>query len=127
MNRHWIRYREAGTGNIIHTHAEFTEIEIKTIGQFAEYAHSLGSSSFFKDGQSLKFNITWSESDGISSDCEMPNDDYVSAFLHRLRPFILQDELTHFHKICKILSRRLEESAIRKAPFERHSGQDLII
>lgn len=113
MNNHWIRYREAGSGNIIHAHAEFTDYEFKALGRYAEYAHHLGLSSYFKQENPLSLKISWSEDDGFGSECEIPDDDLISSFLHRLRPFILQEEQTYFHKICKILSRRLDNVAIR--------------
>lgn len=119
MGKHWIRYREAGSGNIIHTHAEFTDIELKVLSSFAEYAHYLGLSSYFKEEKTLKLKITWTEEDGFESESDVPDDDLISSFLHRLRPFILQEEKTYFHKICKILSRRLDNVAIRNKIAEQ--------
>ncbi|WP_243372631.1 hypothetical protein [Geotalea sp. SG265] len=119
MKSHWIRYRAAGTREIVHAHAEFTEPEIRTLHLFTDYADVLGKSRFFKGEQALKFQIRWSQSEGFSSENEMPDDDYISAFLHRMRPFILQDEKTQFYNICKILSHRLDHKAIR-AKLKEH-------
>jgi hypothetical protein len=60
-------------------------------------------------------------------DSQLPPDDDLAAFLHRMRPFLLQKESTSFITICKILDWRLEDVILR-AVVERqrclYSGKE---
>ncbi len=44
---------------------------------------------------------------------ELPDWNEVSVFLHKLRPFILQNERTYFHKIRTLLGFKLTDSYFR--------------
>lgn len=57
----------------------------------------------------------------------LPDDDDVAAILHRLRPFVLQNESANFYRTANILSRYLDHADARamiKTQHDLYSGKD---
>lgn len=74
----------------------------------------------------LTFGVSWTEGGPLVHKATLPPADDISAFLHRMRPFILQDESTHFPKIRNLLAHYLNVPAARKylgSLRERYTGK----
>lgn len=55
----------------------------------------------------IKIKFTFDARTGFSWSGEIPPEDDVAAFLHRLRPFVLNDERSNFNRVCNILGRAI--------------------
>jgi hypothetical protein len=56
-------------------------------------------------GIQVKTKFTFDAQGGFAWSREMPPDDDVALFLHRLRPFLLKDERSNFNRVCNVLGR----------------------
>jgi hypothetical protein len=62
----------------------------------------------------VSYNVHWDAETGLSDRSVIPPEDDIDAFLHRIRPFVLQkDKDTYFPNVCDILSRYLKHSQLR--------------
>lgn len=57
--------------------------------------------------------IHWSVTDGLSYEGEIPPDEVVSLCLHKIRPFVLQDEPTNYLKMRNILAKHFNDPRLR--------------
>lgn len=55
---------------------------------------------------STKLTIRWEAGQGLIAFGSLPPDEEISAVLHRLRPLILENEPTYFHRVTNIVARR---------------------
>ena len=61
-------------------------------------------------GSTLK--IKYDVENGIKFSWKYPSDDDFAAFIHRLRPFVLNNEDTYFQKICNLYRKKLNHSVM---------------
>ncbi|MFA4857843.1 MAG: hypothetical protein WC901_02780 [Candidatus Margulisiibacteriota bacterium] len=91
----------------------FSEEDYSQLSAFHEKAIMLFGLELFARGLNLKTQINWRKGEGLRVQVELPKDDDVSSLLHRLRPFILQGEITNFYEITNLLSRNIQNLQIR--------------
>lgn len=60
----------------------------------------------------IKVRFTFDAQAGWSYDADLPPEDDIAAFLHRLRPFLLNDEQSNFNRVCNILGRAIRHRGI---------------
>jgi len=106
------RYRE--TEGSASATGEFSDAEWELLVRFADYADELRSTRVVSQGARVSYSVKWSQEDGESQTATLPPPDDLSAFLHRLRPFILDGEPTFAPKICKVLKRRITLPGFRE-------------
>ena len=94
--------------------AEFEEAEWSLLLSFRQYSRELADTELMKVGGPGQFKVSYKQGEGISFSVTLPPNDRVLAFIHRLRPFILQGEPTHFNKVCNLLARRIPDEQFRK-------------
>lgn len=94
---------------------EFDDAEWSRLLSFAECADELKRLRAVQEGLNVKYSIHWNEQTGLHHKCLLPPDDVIAALLHRLRPFVLQDEPTYFFRVCKIITKRLNHHKFRAA------------
>jgi hypothetical protein len=100
--------------------------------QFFEYAELLQKTRICTEGAPGNMLVSFEAGVGVSYKANLPPDDDFIALLHRMRPFLLNDEPTYFYKISKLLSRRLESEELRsffkrlKHFFSGGSFQDMV-
>ena len=95
--------------------AEFTDGEWRQLHDYLSHVADLQSTQFLTKGEGVQLNFAWSGGTEVQWSVRTPPDDDVFAFLHRLRPLILQDEPACFPRVRAILNRRLKDAPIR--PF----------
>lgn len=93
--------------------AEFTDEEWNIFNRYEEYVRELVGIQLLREGGPGKLKLHCHRDEGLSVQSELPPDDQVTALLHKLRPFVLQNEPTDFNKVRNILSRRIEDETIR--------------
>jgi len=109
-----IQFTDPSTGNVIQVKGEITDGDWEKLLRFKEYAEQLLELRAIKDGMQVKCNFKTDAKGGIDTTCEFPPDDDIAAFLHRMRPFILQKEPTSFFKVSRILHDYFDHPLIRK-------------
>ncbi|MFA6162880.1 MAG: hypothetical protein WC685_05580 [Methylobacter sp.] len=97
--------------------AEFTGDEWRQLHDFLMQVADLKSTQFVVKGNGIQLYFDWKEGSEPLLRVKTPSDDEVGAFLHRLRPLILQREPASFNKVSALLKRRLGANIIK--PFMR--------
>lgn len=92
----------------------FEEDEWDTLHAFMTCAESLWKIELLQSDASCNLNIQYNEVTGLSTKTELPPEEQILVLLHRLRPFILQNEKTNFYKTVNLLARRYDDSHVRK-------------
>jgi hypothetical protein len=93
----------------------FEESEIKILEDFLSCAREIESCKIVQITMPFNFKWFWdNQSKKITSELKIPDWELMQAYLHRLRPIVLQKEKTYFLKICKILKRGFESPILRK-------------
>ena len=88
---------------------KLTERNIEDLNLFKEKANILFESKTILDGiiqNSLKLDILLGNN--ANFEINLPNNDQISTLLHRIRPFILEKEVTFFNKVKNIFYKIVE-------------------
>ena len=108
-----LRIINQSTGSESTVAGEFPDDVWEVLCRFIQYAGDLLSTSMVRDGTHVTARLHGKKGKGITAQAVIPSSDKLAAFLHRLRPFVLQDEPTNFYKICNLVSRHIENAAVR--------------
>jgi hypothetical protein len=92
-------------------HAAVDDEEWNMLASFLDDFERLAATRVANGGQ-VKVRLEFDARSGFSSSGEMPPDDDVAAFLHRLRPFVLNDERSNFYRVCNVLGRSVGHRGI---------------
>ena len=87
-------------------HVEVDDSDWQTLIGYLEDFDRLAATRMGGNCQ-IKVTFTFDARTGFSWSGEMPPEDDVAAFLHRLRPFVLNDERSNFNRVCNILGRAI--------------------
>ncbi|MCK4577397.1 MAG: hypothetical protein KAU50_01325 [Candidatus Marinimicrobia bacterium] len=93
--------------------AQFEDDEWVQLQLYEEYAAELKSTRFVSENGPQRLNLSYSQESGFAHDIEMPDKEKVISLMHRLRPFILNDEKTNFSRICNIITKCVSDDKIR--------------
>ena len=105
-----------------------SEEELTTLERFLEFANDLLKTKLVKDGIPSKLQLSFSNDSSMKFFSELPNWNDVIIFLHKLRPFELQNEQTWFPKISNYLKKIIPNEYIRKGIDEqrdKYNGKSL--
>jgi hypothetical protein len=97
---------------------EIIEVELNAQDEhkFSEYLknlESLNSTTIVKNGINSSLQINFAEGEELSLKSTVPSDDEISTFLHKMRMFVLNDELASYNKITGIIGRQVKDDRIR--------------
>src|SRR5213593_2403741 len=67
--------------------------------EFVEYAHALNELSFVRNWPRTKISIHMAGDGQITNTGVLASEEEIAAFLHRLRPFYLNNESTNFNRV----------------------------
>lgn len=107
---------------------EFSDDEHIMLLKYLKQYEQLDESKPLREGFPSKFSMHYDRQTGLKVTTSLPDSDTVSILLHRLRPFILNNEPASFLKICSLIGRRIEDEYIRgllRKERERYNGRDL--
>jgi hypothetical protein len=113
MNRFWLHFKPNDSDVPIHAHCEFAEDEWPLLSRFLEFAIELSQTRVRTIGGMLQFKLTGRAEGPGEVEGTLPHPDDMAAFLHRMRPFVLQSEPTYVPRVCNIIARRIDEPRIR--------------
>lgn len=106
-----IRLTDKQSGTTSEHVLEFTPTEWEQLQAYLREVKALESTRFVQQGSGVHLNLKWAEHVGISWSVQMPPADDLLAFLHRLRPLILQREPTSFIRVRNLMKRTLKGAA----------------
>ncbi len=100
------------TNEEISSTGELTNDECELLQDFVKYADELFKTPFI---QKRDFGGLEIKSDGKNVEFipSLPDWNDAELFIHKLRPFVLQDEATYFHKIRKFLGQKFTHAYFR--------------
>lgn len=104
---------------------EFSDADWALLSRYLEDFELLAATRMGEHCQ-VKFKYLFDAEKGFSYSSEMPPEDDVAAFLHRLRPFVLKNEPASFYRICKILGRAIAHpgmTALLRKQRDEFSGR----
>jgi len=112
-----LKLTDPNTGNTSKLIIEFTDNELAQLQSYLNYVIELHATRFVKNCSGVKLNFKWDKDIGISWSVKTPPEDDLFAFLHRMRPLILEKEPCNFQKIRKMIERKLQNSIPPILPF----------
>lgn len=105
-----IRLSNIGSEDKTEQVIEFTAKEWIQLKEYLREVKELEATRFVQQSSGVNLNFKWDRDTGITFSVAMPEADEVLAFIHRLRPLILQQENTCFLKTRKIIERKMNGS-----------------
>lgn len=93
--------------------ASFDDAEWKCLTMYLEYVKELETTAISRNGALSNLTIVINEEGEVNFKTKAPKQIEIAELLHKLRPFILQDEKTFFNKISNILKRKIENKKFR--------------
>ncbi len=79
---------------------EFTDSEHQVLTQFFEQYGQLAESKPLREGFPCEFSLNWSVEDkALRVRASLPDNDTLGILLHRLHPFILENESANLKKV----------------------------
>lgn len=86
--------------------AEFSDVEITCLENFCRHASELRDTKIVSEGYPQKLNITWTSSSETNIETEDIDAEFISSFLHKLRPLILSREPFSFERISGMIRKK---------------------
>ena len=110
-----LRFVEGQTGHATEAHAEIADHDWDLFQRYVKYVdEDLNHTAMVREKLAYKIQGKWTKGEGLSVTREVPSIDSIKAFLHPLRPFVLQGEETYFQKVLKRLGRYYREPPIQR-------------
>ncbi len=103
--------RDSGDDNVIS--GALTDEEHATVVRYLENYDRLSESKPLREGIPCSISINSTEEEGVEVTANLPDSDTLSVLLHRLRPFILQNEPASFATVIAIVARRFDDIQLR--------------
>ena len=98
--------------NELDLNLEFPDEDWKRLNNYSKYTDKLNATRFVNEEMGSTLKIAYDLSDGIKFSWQYPSDDDFAAFIHRLRPFVLNREDTYFPKISNLYRKKLNHSVL---------------
>lgn len=80
---------------------------------YADAVDKLSNSQILQSHLHVQLKIKWNKS-GVAFDGTLPSNDVVATLLHRVRPFVLQEEPTSFCRVRSILAKHMAHPDLRR-------------
>lgn len=93
---------------------EIPDDEWQRLQRFHGEVERLRSTKFVQNSRGGQIAIKWEAGSHLKSNANPVDTDEAGAMLLKLRPFVLNDEECYFHRVKKLLKRRLEHDAFRR-------------
>ena len=105
-----LKLTDPNSGDTSELIIEFTEKEWGQLQSYLNAVIELHATRFVNNSSGVNLNFKWDKDVGITWSVRMPPEDDLLAFLHRMRPLILEKEPYNFQKIRKMIERKLQKS-----------------
>jgi hypothetical protein len=114
-----------GRGDFVAT-GQFTDSEHAMLELYLDQYELLSRSEALRSGVKCSWSLSWNRDSGSRIETDLPDDDTLGVFLHRLRPFILQEEPASYLKVRAAVCRRVDHPEVRdllKKDLMRYDGR----
>ena len=91
----------------------FERSDVELLGRFTAAVKRLRESALLTRGMPVVTSISWERQCGLQFICGAYSDSELHELLHVLRPLILQQEATSYHRIAALFGRRFENRRFR--------------
>lgn len=108
----------------ISVEGELSDSEHSALNQYLHQFDDLSQCRPLQEGFPCNTHVKWDKESGFKVEAELPNRDTLSILLHRMRPFILQDEPASFIKITGVLGKKLDNPFLRRLLREQRELYD---
>jgi hypothetical protein len=88
--------------------------EWNLLTRFLAYSYRLAECRMAESQAQLKFGVKAEIGQPTTFEVVLPPEDDIAAFLHRMRPFVLEKEATYFPKVRNIVARYLTLPSVRQ-------------
>jgi hypothetical protein len=96
------------TGETISLAGEFADADWLYLLDFLGEADRLRKTRMIAQGMEVDYEFSWNHETGQQHKATLPPEDDVAAFLHRLRPFVLQQEPFFLPKVMNLLRKTVD-------------------
>lgn len=101
--------------------AVFEDNELEILQAYCAYVKDLSSAKILQSNLNLGFSIKLPNNGPVSYTQNLPPEDDIIVLLHRLRPFILNNEHASFNRVTGIIGKNLSDSNVRLFLKEQHA------
>jgi len=108
-----LRMRDNQSGEMCEHAVTFTDEEWRQLHDYLGHVADHQATQFVAGNRSVSLHFDWREGDAPKWSVQTPPDDEISAFIHRLRPLILQREPACFPKVRALLNRKLKDAPVQ--------------
>jgi len=113
MKKFALHLTDQATGESEKVIGEFPDEEVVILEGFLENLQRLEESRLVKEGIPGGLKLHIDRDKGFVYEVELPDEDLILAFLHRLRRFILNEENSSYNRVTGIIAKRLSNDRIR--------------
>jgi hypothetical protein len=106
-----LRLSIEGREDVETVRGSFEPDEWHLLSRFGAEVDRLVTTEWFKTGAKVHLSVSGTRDGFTGVEVDMPPDDTTAAFLHRVRPFVLQQEEFYLPKVAKVLKHRLRHPA----------------
>lgn len=103
---------------------ELSDSEHDSLNLYLQQYDKLVQCRPMKEGFPCNVEVKLDEDSGLKVKAELPDPDTLSILLHRMRPFILQDEPVSYTKVSAILGKKLDNQFLRQLLREQRELYD---
>ena len=124
MARHVRLFLSDHRKGLDHVDFDLSDEEEAAFKIFLDAHRRLSNSKPGREGISCKIKLSHKTNNGTSVIAELPDQDTLDILLHRLRPFILQNEPGSFVKVMGIIGRHIHQQDVRNLLKHNHMLYD---
>lgn len=93
---------------------EVSDTEHALLTRFLEEYKQLAESKPLREGFPCRMAVKWSRGKELRVETTLPDNDTLGIFLHRLRPFILENESANFKNVVSIIGKSVDDRPLRE-------------
>lgn len=102
-----IRVTREVSGEIEEQSGEFSDEEWRRLAEYLENSRRLAACRMAQSQADLNFKIGGARGEPTRIEATLPPEDDIAAFLHYLRPFVLQNSTSSFTRTRSIIAQRI--------------------
>jgi hypothetical protein len=92
---------------------EIGDEHVELFTDFIEHAERLRQSDFLRAGGRASLNLNWQAGFALQANALLPERPPYTEFIHEIRPFILDNEPTHFYRVLGVVGKEVTNPCFR--------------
>ena len=94
--------------------ATFSDEDLERFKEFIRQSSELKATKIISEGFPKNISLSWSETKGSAVEAEDIDVEYISSFLHKLRPLILDEESSSFRTISALVRKGFKNTGMER-------------